>query len=54
MSFLGSGSGGGTDGGPGNDPKKPSPARVGIWLVVGAVGVYMLASGVIGIVSGGG
>jgi len=35
------------------EKKKPSPARVGIWLVVGAVGVYMLASGIIGIVSGG-
>ena len=37
------------------DPEKnrPSPARVGIWLVVSAVGLYMLASGIIGIVSGG-
>lgn len=39
---------------PQNDPKKPSPTRVGIWLVVGAVGVYMLLSGIIGIVSAGG
>ena len=38
---------------PQNDPKKPSPTRVGIWLVVGAVGVYMLLSGIIGIVAGG-
>ncbi|MCR2792085.1 hypothetical protein NQ156_03310 [Microbacterium sp. zg.Y625] len=38
------------------DPGKnrPSPARVGIWLVVSAVGLYMLASGIIGIVSAGG
>ncbi|MCR2799935.1 MULTISPECIES: hypothetical protein [unclassified Microbacterium] len=37
------------------DPEKnrPSPARVGVWLVVSAVGLYMLASGIIGIVSGG-
>ncbi|MBB2975960.1 hypothetical protein FHX49_001527 [Microbacterium endophyticum] len=38
---------------PGRDPKSPSPARIGIWVVVGAVGVYMVASGVIGILSGG-
>lgn len=35
-------------------PKKPSPARIGVWLVVGAIGVYLLASGVIGIVTSGG
>ncbi|MCR2812500.1 MULTISPECIES: hypothetical protein [Microbacterium] len=37
------------------DPEKnkPSPARIGVWLVVGAIGVYMLTSGVIGILSGG-
>ncbi|MBZ4487814.1 hypothetical protein LQ938_13015 [Microbacterium sp. cx-55] len=52
MSFLGNNSGAGA-GDPGNDPKKPSPARIGVWLVVGAVGVYMVASGVIGIISGG-
>lgn len=34
--------------------KKPSPARIGIWLVVAAVGVYFLASGIIGIVTNGG
>jgi hypothetical protein len=34
--------------------RRPSPARIAIWLVVGAVGVYMLASGVIGIVAAGG
>jgi hypothetical protein len=53
VSFLGGGPGDQT-GGPGDGPKKPSPARVGVWLVVGAVGVYMLASGIIGIVSNGG
>ncbi|WP_263598627.1 hypothetical protein [Microbacterium pullorum] len=38
------------------DPQhnKPSPARVLIWLVVGAIGVYFLASGIIGIIAGGG
>lgn len=33
---------------PENDPKKPSPARVGIWIVVGAIGAWMLVSGVVG------
>ncbi|MCR2783690.1 MULTISPECIES: hypothetical protein [unclassified Microbacterium] len=37
----------------GPDKNKPSTARVTIWLVVGAIGVYFLASGIIGIVSGG-
>jgi hypothetical protein len=38
---------------PQNDPKKPSTARITIWIVVAGIGVYMLASGIIGIVSGG-
>lgn len=37
-----------------NDPRKPSPARVGVWIVVSAVGVFMLVSGIIGIVASGG
>ncbi|MGP3534449.1 hypothetical protein ACTU3I_06610 [Microbacterium sp. RD1] len=37
-----------------NDPKKGvTPARIGIWIVVGAIGGYMLISGVIGILGGG-
>ena len=38
------------------DPKKPKPPsmnRIAIWLVVGGLGVYLLVSGIIGIVSGG-
>ncbi|WP_460775925.1 hypothetical protein [Microbacterium sp. GXF7504] len=38
---------------PDDNSNKPSPARIGIWLVVGAVGVFMLVSGIIGIVTGG-
>ena len=38
---------------PDQDSKKPSPARIGIWVVVGGIGLYMLISGIIGIVSGG-
>ncbi|MCT9820713.1 hypothetical protein N3K63_10510 [Microbacterium sp. W1N] len=35
------------------EDKRPSPARVAIWVVVGGIGVYLLVSGIIGIVSGG-
>jgi hypothetical protein len=34
-------------------PEPPSMARITIWLVVGGVGVYLIVSGVIGLVSGG-
>ena len=53
MSFLGNESGG-ASGGPGDGRKKPSPARVGIWLVVSAVGIYMIASSLITIIANGG
>lgn len=35
--------------------KKPgiTPTRIGIWVVVGAIGLYMVASGLIGALSGG-
>lgn len=36
-----------------DERKKPSPARIGIWLVVGGIGVYLVISGLIGILSGG-
>lgn len=36
-----------------NDPKRPSGTRIGIWLVVTAIGAYFLISGIVGIVSGG-
>jgi hypothetical protein len=31
----------------------PSAARIGIWVVVGVIGAYMLISGIIGIIGGG-
>lgn len=37
-----------------NDPKRPTPTRIGIWVVVGAVGVYLVASGLIGALTNGG
>jgi len=38
------------------DPKRGrvSPTRVGIWIVVSAVGLYMVASGLIGALTSGG
>jgi hypothetical protein len=38
---------------PDNDPKKPSPTRIGIWLVVGGIAAYFLISGVVGILTPG-
>jgi len=32
--------------------KGPSATRILIWVLVGGVGIYMLASGIIGIVNG--
>lgn len=33
--------------------KQPTPTRILIWVLAGGVGFYMLASGVIGIISAG-
>lgn len=38
---------------PERDPKRPSNSRIMIWVVVGAVGLYLLGSGVWGIVTAG-
>ncbi len=35
------------------EDKRPSPARVAIWVVAGGIGAYLLVSGVLGIVAGG-
>ncbi|WP_256728881.1 hypothetical protein [Microbacterium oleivorans] len=34
--------------------KRPTSARIAIWVVAGGVGAYMLISGILGIVAGGG
>lgn len=42
---------------PQNDPgKKPaiSPQRVIIWIVVGGIGLYLVISGILGIIAKGG
>ncbi|MFH8251956.1 hypothetical protein ACH3VR_16445 [Microbacterium sp. B2969] len=39
------------------DPEKRpgvSPTRIGIWIVVSAVGLYMIVSGLMGVINGGG
>jgi hypothetical protein len=35
------------------DPKKPTTARLAIWIIVGAIGLYLIGSGIWGIVAGG-
>ncbi|HEV7848432.1 MAG TPA: hypothetical protein VGO88_03795 [Mycetocola sp.] len=35
------------------DPKKPSTNRIIIWVIVGGIGLYLLISGVAGIVAAG-
>ncbi|MES1212019.1 MAG: hypothetical protein ABUT11_00580 [Leifsonia sp.] len=40
---------------PGDDPKKPklTPTRIGIWVVVAAIGLYLVISGIVGIIAKG-
>ena len=38
---------------PDPDPKRPSNARIAIWIVVGAIGLYLLGSGIWGIITDG-
>jgi hypothetical protein len=38
---------------PDPDPKRPSNARIVIWIVVAGVGLYLLGSGIWGIINGG-
>lgn len=42
---------------PPRDPKKPgqvTPARIAIWLAVGAIGLYLVITGLVGIIVKGG
>ncbi|MFF2371850.1 hypothetical protein [Agromyces sp. NPDC058110] len=36
---------------PDPDPKRPSNTRVAIWIIVGAVGAYLLGSGIWGLLT---
>lgn len=47
MSFFGGGSG------DDKNKNKITPARITIWVVVAGVGLYLVISGVVGILSGG-
>ncbi|WP_157509645.1 hypothetical protein [Leifsonia sp. Root4] len=38
---------------PEKDPKKVSNGRLAIWIIVGGVGLYLVGSGVWGIITGG-
>ncbi|WP_395245740.1 hypothetical protein ACGGZK_08005 [Agromyces sp. MMS24-K17] len=38
---------------PEKDPNKPSTTRIAIWIIVGAIGLYLLGSGIWGIVTAG-
>jgi hypothetical protein len=41
----------GEQGEPDKDPRKPSTARIVIWVVVGGVGLYLIGSGIVGILT---
>lgn len=38
---------------PDDQKKRISPTRIGIWVLVSAVGIYMVASGLIGALANG-
>ncbi|HKH09302.1 MAG TPA: hypothetical protein VKA62_10170 [Agromyces sp.] len=38
---------------PERDPGKPSNARLAIWIIVGAIGLYLVGSGIWGILAAG-
>ncbi|WP_396667771.1 hypothetical protein [Microbacterium sp. R86528] len=39
---------------PDKGSNKPSSARIILWIVAGSVGLYMVGSGVVGLISNGG
>lgn len=38
---------------PDRDPRRPSNTRLAIWIIVGAIGLYLLGSGIWGIIAAG-
>jgi hypothetical protein len=34
---------------PKHDPRKPTPTRIALWVLVGGVGVYSIVQGVVGL-----
>lgn len=37
---------------PDDQRKRPSPTRIGIWVLAAGVGIYMLVSGLSGVLAG--
>ena len=35
------------------DPNKPSPTRIALWVIVAGVGLFMVASGIVGVITNG-
>ncbi|MBX3100695.1 MAG: hypothetical protein KF761_14100 [Salinibacterium sp.] len=37
---------------PGDDEKKPaiSPARIAVWVIVGGIGLYLVITGLVGVI----
>ena len=33
-----------------HDPKKVTPTRMALWVIVGGIGLYLIASGVLGVI----
>lgn len=40
-------------GGPDRDPRRISSARITTWIIVGGIGVFLLISGIMGIIAKG-
>ena len=36
-----------------NDRERPSPARMTVWIAVGGIGLFLLISGIVGIIAKG-
>ncbi len=36
---------------PDHDPKRPSNTRIAIWIIVGAIGLYLIGSGIWGLIT---
>ena len=41
------------DGMPADPPQRPSPARIAIWIAVAAVALWLIGTGLVGIISKG-
>jgi hypothetical protein len=53
MSFFGGNNDNKLDDGKKPDPNKPSTLRIVLWVCVAAVALYMIGSGIYGVMTGG-